>query len=487
MILRYSRPAMAGVWEPENRLRTWLQIEIFACEAMARLGQVPPEALRAIRKKAGFDAARVEAIEKVVKHDVIAFLTAVGEKVGPAARYLHLGMTSSDVLDTSFAMLLKEAAEILEADLRALLEALKRRAFEHRYTPIIGRTHGMHAEPTTFGLKLALWYAEMGRNLDRLTRAKEQVACGKISGAVGTFAHLSPAVEAYVCRKCGLKPDPISNQIVQRDRHAEFFATLALIGCSVEKVAVEIRHLQRTEVAEAEEAFTAGQKGSSAMPHKRNPIGSENLAGLSRVLRGNALAALENVALWHERDISHSSVERVIGPDSTILLDYMLNRLTNLIADLVVYPGTMKANLEKSRGLVFSEGILLRLVQKGLSREEGYALVQKAAFRALAGRQKFEKVLLEDGDIRRHLGQAEIRESLNLRHVLRHVDEIFRRVFGRNEPPGTRSAQRISEFKKKVGPGKSRETAATQGAPKARRAKNNAAEAISAEASKSMW
>jgi adenylosuccinate lyase len=397
------------------------------------LGLVPAAAVKEVRKKAGFDVARIEEVEKIVKHDVIAFLTVVSEKVGPAARYLHLGMTSSDVLDTSFAMQLVEACGILEEELRALLAVLKKRAFQHRHTPIIGRTHGMHAEPTTFGLKLALWYAEMERNLERLERAKERVAYGKVSGSVGTFAHLPPSVEAYVCKKCGLKPAPISNQIIQRDRHAEFFTTLAIIATSLEKIAVEIRHLQRTEVAEAEEPFTRGQKGSSAMPHKRNPIGSENLAGLSRLLRGNAWASLENVALWHERDISHSSVERVIGPDSTILLDYMLDRMTHLIANLVVYPQNMKANLEKSGGLVFSEGILLRLVQKGLTREESYALVQKAAFRALTGKKSFENILMRDRDIRGYLNAAEIRKSLDLGHVLRHVDAIFRRVFGKRK------------------------------------------------------
>ena len=433
MIPRYTRKRMADVWEAENRFRKWLQIEVSACEAMSKLGLVPAAAVKEVRKKAGFDVARIEEVEKIVKHDVIAFLTVVSEKVGPAARYLHLGMTSSDVLDTSFAMQLVEACGILEEDLRALLAVLKRRAFQHRHTPIIGRTHGMHAEPTTFGLKLALWYAEMERNLERLERAKERVAYGKVSGAVGTFAHLPPSVEAYVCKKCGLKPAPISNQIIQRDRHAEFFTTLAIIATSLEKIAVEIRHLQRTEVAEAEEPFTRGQKGSSAMPHKRNPIGSENLAGLSRLLRGNAWASLENVALWHERDISHSSVERVIGPDSTILLDYMLDRMTHLIANLVVYPQNMKANLEKSGGLVFSEGILLRLVQKGLTREESYALVQKAAFRALTGKKSFENILMRDRDIRGYLNAAEIRKSLDLGHVLRHVDAIFRRVFGKRK------------------------------------------------------
>ncbi len=434
MIPRYTRKRMADVWEAENRFRKWLQIEVSACEAMSKLGLVPAAALKEVRKKAGFDVARIEEVEKIVKHDVIAFLTVVSERVGPAARYLHLGMTSSDVLDTSFAMQLVEACEILEEDLRALLAVLKKRAFQHRHTPIIGRTHGMHAEPTTFGLKLALWYAEMERNLERLGRAKERVAYGKVSGAVGTFAHLPPSVEAYVCKKCGLKPAPISNQIIQRDRHAELFTTLAIIATSLEKIAVEIRHLQRTEVAEAEEPFTRGQKGSSAMPHKRNPIGSENLAGLSRVLRGNAWASLENVPLWHERDISHSSVERVIGPDSTILLDYMLNRMTRMMDQLVVYPENMMANLERSRGMIYSEGVLLKLVQKGLSREEAYALVQKAAFQALDGKRQFQSVLLSDRSIRKLLKPGEVRQCFDLKHALGHVDEIFARVFGRGKP-----------------------------------------------------
>ena len=434
MISRYSRKKMADVWEAENRFRKWLQVEVSALEAMGKLGLVPASAVKEVQKKAGFDVARIEELERIVKHDVIAFLSTVSERVGPAARYLHLGMTSSDVLDTSFAMQLVEACEILEEDLKAFLEVLKKRAFEHRYTPIIGRTHGMHAEPTTFGLKLALWYAEMERNLERLERAKERVAYGKVSGAVGTFAHLDPSVETYVCKQCGLKPAPISSQIIQRDRHAEFFTTLALIATSLEKIAVEIRHLQRTEVAEAEEPFTRGQKGSSAMPHKRNPIGSENIAGLSRVLRGNAWASLENVALWHERDISHSSVERVIGPDSTILLDYMLDRMTRMIEQLVVYPQNMMANLKKSRGMIYSEGILLKLVQKGLTREEAYALVQKAAFQVMDGKKDFMAVLLKDREILRHMKPADIRRCFDLRHALRHVDEIFARVFGREKP-----------------------------------------------------
>lgn len=438
MIARYSRKEMVAVWEPENRLAQWLKIEILACEAMVRLGQVPPEALRRIQERAGFDVARVEEIERVVKHDVIAFLTAVGERVGPEARYLHWGMTSSDVLDTAFALQLVEAAAILEKDLEGLLQVLKKRAYETKQIPMVGRTHGMHAEPMTLGLIFALWFAEMERNMERLRQAKKRIAYGKISGAVGTFAHLSPEVEAYVCRQCGLIPAPISNQIIQRDRHAEFFSTLALIATSIEKVALQIRHFQRTELAEAEEPFTQGQKGSSAMPHKRNPVSSENLMGLARVVRAHALAAMENVALWHERDISHSSVERIIAPDSTILLDYMLNRLRLMLDGLVVYPEAMKANLEKSRGLIFSEGLLLRLVQKGLSREEGYAWVQRAAFQALQEKRDFQEVIQQDAQILRRLKPEEIRECFDLEHSLRHVDTIFQRVFG---PPGS-SAER---------------------------------------------
>jgi adenylosuccinate lyase len=431
MIPRYTRKRMAAVWEPANRFQKWLQIEIWASEAMAQQGLIPQSALKTIQNRAGFDVDRIEEIEKVVKHDVIAFLTAIGERIGPAARYLHWGLTSSDILDTSLAMLLVEAAEILEDDLNKLLDVLKRRALEHRETVMIGRTHGMHAEPITFGLKLALWYAEMKRNRERLGRAKERIGYGKISGAVGTYGHLSPAVETYVCKKAGLRPAPVSSQIVQRDRHAEYFTALAIVGSSIEKVALEIRHLQRTEVAEAEEPFTEGQKGSSAMPHKRNPIISENLAGLSRVLRGNAVAALENVALWHERDISHSSVERIIAPDSTALLDYMLNRLTELIDQLIVYPQAMKANLEKTRGLIFSEGLMLKLVQKGLTREAAYALIQRAAFRSLQGQKDLAAVLLQDRQVLRHLNPKEIRSCFDLGHSLRHVDFIFRRIFGK--------------------------------------------------------
>lgn len=429
MIPRYTRQIMANVWEPENRFRKWLQIELLVCEAMTKLGEVPQAAWEVIRKKAAFDLKRIEEIERVVKHDVIAFLTAVSEQIGPEARYLHWGLTSSDILDTSLAMLLVEAANILENDIKGFMEVLKRRALEHRHTPMIGRTHGMHAEPITFGLVLALWYAEMKRNLQRLQRAKEGIAYGKISGAVGTYAHLNPEVEAYVCKKCGLKPAPISSQIIQRDRHADYFTTLALIASSLEKIALQIRHFQRTEVSEAEEPFTEGQKGSSAMPHKRNPIAAENLMGLARLIRSYAWAAMENVALWHERDISHSSVERIIAPDATILLDYMLDRITHLIDRLVVYPQKMKANLHLTRGLVFSEGVMLKLVQKGLSREEAYALVQRSAFQSLQKKKDFQKVLLKDSNILKYLKAEEIKECFNLDHYYRHVDSIFERVF----------------------------------------------------------
>lgn len=430
MIPRYSRKEMSAIWEAENRYAKWLQIEILACEAMVRQGRIPPQALQQIREKASFDVTRIEEIEKVVKHDVIAFLTAVGEKVGPEARYLHWGMTSSDILDTAFALQLVEATDLLEKDLTSLLQALKRRAYETKDFYMVGRTHGMHAEPITMGLVFALWFSEMERNQERLSAAKKRIAFGKISGAVGTFAHLTPEVEAYVCERLGLTPEPISNQIVQRDRHAEYFTTLALIATSIEKIALQIRHFQRTELSEAEEPFTPGQKGSSAMPHKRNPISSENLMGLARVVRSNAIAALENVALWHERDISHSSVERIIAPDSTILLDYMLNRLTHLIDGLVVYPENLKANLERSGGLIFSEGLLLKLIEKGLSREDAYARVQKAAFQALQEKRNFQEVVARDEEIRKHLNREEIEAVFDLRHVLRHVDTIFRRVFG---------------------------------------------------------
>jgi adenylosuccinate lyase len=429
MIPRYTRSIMADLWSQENKYRKWLEVEILACEALSQLGLIPLRDLNQIKKKASFSVDRIEALEQITRHDVIAFLTNVAEHVGPASRHIHLGLTSSDVLDTSMSVLLKEAAEILIGDLKALQSALKSQAMTHKKTVMIGRSHGIHAEPITFGLKLAIWYDEAGRNLRRLAQAKETISVGKISGAVGTFAYISPKVEAHVCRKLGLKPAPASSQIIQRDRYAEYFATLAVIGGSIEKMAVEIRHLQRTEVLEAEEFFSKGQKGSSAMPHKRNPIASENLTGLSRLVRSYALAALENQALWHERDISHSSVERVIGPDATTILDYMLNRLTNIIKNLIVYPENMKKNLEKTKGLFFSEGIMLALTRKGITREEAYPIVQENAMKVWAGEKGFKELLQEDQRIKRWLTPRELNNLFDLGHTLKNVDVIFRRVF----------------------------------------------------------
>lgn len=430
MIGRYAREKMGKIWEPENRFAIWLKIELLACEAQAESGEIPLEALKTIKAKAGFSIPRIDEIEDVVKHDVIAFLTCVGEKVGSDARYIHLGMTSSDVLDTCFAVQLVQASDILLEDIDRLMDVLKSQAHKHKDTVMIGRSHGMHAEPITFGLKMALWYEEMRRNRERLHVAKETVRCGKISGAVGTFAHLSPRVEEYVCERLGLKSDPISTQIVQRDRHGAFFTTLAVVASSLEKFAVEIRHLQRSEVLEAEEYFSPGQKGSSAMPHKRNPVLSENIAGLARIVRSNAIAALENVALWHERDISHSSAERVIAPDSTILLDFMIGRMTGIIANLIVYPERMKENLEHSRGLIFSEPILLLLARKGLAREEAYKMVQRNAMEVWNNKDlQFKDKILKDKDILKYLSPQEISEAFDLAHQLRHVDYIFQRVF----------------------------------------------------------
>ena len=429
MIPRYTRPVMARIWSPENRYQKWLEVEILACEALSQLGLIPPKDLALIKKRARFSVKRVEELELITKHDVIAFLTNVAEQVGPASRHIHLGLTSSDVLDTSMAVLLKEAVDILLEDLKGLQAVLKEQALAQRKTVMIGRSHGIHAEPITFGLKLALWYDEAGRNLRRLKQARETIAVGKISGAVGTFAHISPKVEAHVCRHLGLKPAPASSQIVQRDRYAEYFCILAVLAGSIEKIAVEIRHLQRTEVLEAEEYFSKGQKGSSAMPHKRNPIASENLTGLSRLIRGYALAALENQALWHERDISHSSVERVIGPDATTLLDYMLARLTGLVKNLIVYPEQMKKNLQLTRGLPFSEGILLALTRKGISREEAYRVVQENAMQVWAGDQDFQALLQQDLRIQKWLSPRELSDLFDLDHTLKNVAAIFRRVF----------------------------------------------------------
>ena len=430
MIERYSRPQMAGIWNPENRYRKWLEIEIYACEAHAEMGTIPKDAVERIKAKAKFDVARIDEIEKVVKHDVIAFLTSVADHIGDDSRFVHLGLTSSDVLDTSFAMLLKEASDLIIADIKLLMEAIRKRAFEHKDTPMIGRSHGIHAEPVTFGLKMALWYDEMKRNLRRMESARETISYGKISGAVGTFANIEPQVEEYVCRKAGLLPAPCSTQIIQRDRHAEFFSTLAIIASSIEKFAVEVRHLQRTEVLEVEEFFSKGQKGSSAMPHKRNPVLSENLSGLARLLRGYAVSAMENVPLWHERDISHSSVERVIGPDATILMDFMLNRCHGLVENLVVYPENMMRNLNLMRGLIFSQRVLLQLADKGASRELAYALVQRNAMKVWEEGKDFQTELLADVEVREYLSDSEIREAFDFDYHLKHVDTIFKRVFG---------------------------------------------------------
>ena len=421
---------MGRIWEQENRYRQWLKVELAVVESMAQLGQIPTQAAQEIADKADFDVERIDEIEREVRHDVIAFLTSVAEHVGDSARYIHLGLTSSDILDTSLALLLREAADILLDDIQVLLEVLKRRAFEHRDTVMIGRSHGIHAEPVTFGLKLALWYAEMDRNRQRLRHAQETISVGKISGSVGTYANVDPEVEKLACGQLGLKPAPISTQIIQRDRHAEYFSTLAIVASSIEKIAIEIRHLQRTEVLEAEEYFAKEQKGSSSMPHKRNPIGSENLSGLARLVRSNAMAAMENIPLWHERDISHSSVERVIAPDSTILLDYMLHRLTNLLDRLVVYEDRMKANLESTGGLFFSQLVLLALTEGGLDRDEAYRLIQRNAMAVWNEGSSFKDRLAADPEIVEHFSKGELEKLFDLNYFLKHVDTIFSQVFG---------------------------------------------------------
>ena len=429
MIERYSRPQMAAIWEPQNRFDKWLQVEILVCEAMAAEGMIPQEAVETIKQKASFSVDRIQEIEETVKHDVIAFLTNVEESVGPDARFIHMGLTSSDILDTAFALQLREALLIIINDVRNLMDVLKEKAFEHKNTAMIGRSHGIHAEPITFGLKLAVWYSEMQRNLERLKQAQDVISYGKISGAVGTFANIPPRIEKYVCEHLDLKPAEISTQIIQRDRHAQYFTALAILAGSIEKMAVEIRHLQRTEVGEAEEAFTSGQKGSSAMPHKKNPIGSENLSGLARLVRSNSIAAMENMALWHERDISHSSVERVIAPDSTILIDYMLNRLTGMMRNLVVKKDAMVRNLEKLQGLIFSQQILLALVKKGCSRQHAYSITQKNSLQAWSTGESFKQLVLSDPDIQDYLSNNEIDETFSLNQHLKYVEEIFARVF----------------------------------------------------------
>jgi adenylosuccinate lyase len=432
MIPRYTRPEMARIWAPETRFRIWFEIEAHTASAMASLGLIPEAAARTIREKGGaapFDVARIDAIEREVKHDVIAFLTHLGERIGPEARFLHLGLTSSDVIDTGFSVQLVRAADLIAADLDALLAALKRRAFEHRLTPTVGRSHGIHAEPTTFGLKLACAYAEFARAKARLAQARAEVGTCAISGAVGTFANVDPRVEAYVAEKMGLVPEPVSTQIVPRDRHAMYFATLAVIASSLERLAVEIRHLQRTEVLEAEEHFSEGQKGSSAMPHKRNPVLSENITGLARMVRAYALPALENVALWHERDISHSSVERMIGPDATVTLDFALHRMAGIVENLVVFPESMARNLDRLGGLVHSQRVLLALVDKGMAREDAYRAVQRNATRVWQEGGDFLVLLKTDPEVSAALSAGELEALFDLGYHTRHVDDIFARVF----------------------------------------------------------
>jgi len=428
LIARYTLPKMGAIWTDENKFKKWLQVEIVVCEVQAELGLIPKDALEQIQAKSNFSIERILEIEKEVKHDVIAFLTNVGECVGESSRYIHFGMTSSDLLDTAYALLMREAGEILLEDLQQLRYVLKAKALEHKDTVCIGRSHGIHAEPTTFGLKMALWYDEVNRHIRRLERAVETISYGKVSGAVGTFAHLDPVIEEKVCQKLNLKPAPVSTQIIQRDRYAEYLTTLALIGSSLEKFATEIRNLQRTEILEVEEYFSTGQKGSSAMPHKRNPVVSEQISGQARILRANAQAAMENVTLWHERDISHSSVERVLLPYSTILLDYMLSKFINLINDLLVYPENMMANLDRTNGLIFSQSVLLALTKKGLLREPAYRLVQTCAMESWQTKKNFKQFLLENKEIGEHLSAQEINDLFDLKVQLRNVDHIFKKV-----------------------------------------------------------
>ncbi|HWF86830.1 MAG TPA: adenylosuccinate lyase [Vicinamibacterales bacterium] len=429
MIARYTHPEMGRIWSEQRRYETWLLVETAAADAMASAGIIPAEAARDIRERGAFDIARIEEIEQTTQHDVIAFTTAVAEHVGPSARWLHFGLTSSDVIDTAQALQMREACDVILGDLEALSAAIGERALEHKRTPMIGRTHGVHAEPMTFGLKLALWYAEVGRDIDRVRRARQTINVGKLSGAVGTFAHLPPSIEAEVCRTLELEPSPVASQVIQRDRHAEVLAALAITAASLEKFALEIRGLQKTEIGEVEEPFGKGQKGSSAMPHKRNPIGCEQIVGLARLIRGNCHASFENIALWHERDISHSSVERVIVPDSFIALDHMLRRFTRIVRGMVVYPERMRENLNRSRGVVFSGTVLLELAKRGVSREQGYEWVQRNAMRSFGEQRDFKALLLADPDVSRALPAAEIERAFDLNEQLKHVDDIFDRVF----------------------------------------------------------
>lgn len=431
MIKRYTRKVMGDIWTEENKYRTWLKVELLACEAMSRMGKIPPKDLQTILKKADFSVERIEDIEAETKHDIIAFLTNVAEYVGPSSRYIHMGLTSSDILDTSMAYLLRQAGKIILTDCNKLLTVIKRKALKHKNTIMVGRSHGIHAEPITFGLKLSVWYAEMCRNRERLKRAIDTISYGKLSGAVGTFANTPPRIEAYVCRKLGLRPAPASTQVIQRDRYAEFFTTLAIVASTIEKMALEVRHLQRTEVLEAEEYFSKGQKGSSAMPHKRNPIATENLCGLARIIRTNAMASIENNPLWHERDISHSSVERIIAPDSTILMDYMLNRMTGVIQRLVVYPKRMQENLNRLRGLIFSQQILLALVEAGVTREDAYTMVQTQAMRVWKEDTDFKALISADDSIGAHLNPEKIEEIFDVAYHLKYISAIFDRVYGK--------------------------------------------------------
>jgi adenylosuccinate lyase len=432
MIDRYTLPRMKAIWDLAHKYEIWLEVELRACEALERAGQVPRGVTARLRRAARIDPERIAEIEKVAKHDVIAFLESLADSAGPDARFLHMGLTSSDIVDTSLAVQMTEALDLILEDLDALLDVLKKRALEHRDTIMIGRSHGIHGEPISFGFKLAIWYQEVRRHRDRLQAVREEIAVGKLSGAMGTFAHLGPDVEEFVCERLGLRPEPVSNQVVQRDRHAAYVSALALLAASIEKFATEIRHLQRTEVLEAEEFFSEGQKGSSAMPHKRNPIASENLCGLARVVRANSLAAMENVALWHERDISHSSVERVILPDSTILVDYMLVRITDLIKNLLVYPDRMRRNLDLTGGLVYSQRLLLALVDKGAQRKDAYEAVQRNAMEGWKSGAGFQDLVGKDPFITRYLNQAEIKACFDPSYYLRHLDKIYRRVFGRS-------------------------------------------------------
>jgi adenylosuccinate lyase len=444
MIERYTRPQMGAIWDEEEKLRIWLEVELLACEALAARGEIPADVPAALRARAKVNVARMREIEREVAHDIIAFVTSVAETCGPEGRYLHMGLTSSDVLDTSFAVQLVRAADLLIKGAGELADAIRGQAEKHRGTVMVGRTHGIHAEPITFGLKLAGWYAEMQRHLERLHRAREDVAYGTLSGAVGTFAHLDPEVEAFVCGRLGLRPEPVATQVVPRDRHAQYFATLAVVAGSIERFAVEIRHLQRSEVGEAQEPFGGAQKGSSAMPHKRNPVLTENVTGLARLMRAYAGAALENIALWHERDISHSAAERIIAPDATIALDFMLHRMTGVVRDLVVHPDAMQRNLERWRGAVFSEAILLALVRKGVAREEAYRWVQRNGMKAMEGAD-FRTEVARDPDIAKYLAASEVKELFDLRHQLRYEDDLFRRALGTDKQPGRPSDQLLDK------------------------------------------